>query len=160
MYEDLHETVRNASIRRILLVGGDFNAEVFALEGQEPSRVLGTHVKHARQTAQGTRLLDHCQDDGLRVAETFTAQADKTTWYKPYHGTWHAIDHALMRWCDSRLHARTIVIHDEVATRGGIRAWGNYSDHRPLETTLKEGWAWARQDTQLKKDTRRRPNLY
>ena len=142
MYEDVHEAAQTASIRKIVVVGGEFKRRgrrLWARTMKGPGVPRGTGSGIAART-QTPRLVRgswapsggdvHCADN------TYTC-------HRPFHGPWHANDHALMRWCDSRLHARTIVMHDEAAARAGPHDWGNDLDHLPLETTLREGWLWS-----------------
>ena len=53
------------------------------------------------------------------------------------------------------------MIHSEVAARAGMHDWGNDSDHKPLETTLRERWSWSWDQRDAPRDplARRRPNV-
>ena len=65
----------------------------------------------------------------------------------------------MVRQSDAAVTVNTIVIHDEVGTRGGIHEWGNYSDHTPMELTIKEAWAWKAQSDVPMQGAMRKPDF-
>ena len=75
----------------------------------------------------------------MRVAETFTQQASKDTWFHNQHHTGHAIDHILIRWSDAHLQGRALVLRAQAT---GC-PWNAFTDHNPVEIGLFMRFSWV-----------------
>ena len=88
--EQLSLLLDKASRRVTPILGGDFNREVGPTKDKLWTQVLGP-------SKGGEELLNFCEQEGLVVANTFSSQKHKATWYHNRWGTAHALDHFLVR---------------------------------------------------------------
>ena len=91
--EDLEHLIDQFKPRHILLLGGDFNAEVGIRDAN--TTALGPFGPPKRN-ARGHQLIHFCQDQGLVIANTWTPQNNKTTWWHPRYNTGHLLDYFLV----------------------------------------------------------------
>ena len=68
-WNELAACVERVSSDDMLIVGGDFNAEVGAEKDRENTDVLGYGDTNRTQT--GTDMIERCRENGLMVASTF-----------------------------------------------------------------------------------------
>ena len=54
---------------------------------------------------------------------------------------------------------RTITIHNEVAKREGLEHWEMYTDHNPIELTMRVGRDWAREEERKKKKETKKADI-
>lgn len=69
-----------ASTRFKPILGGDFNGEVGPSKDKDWTHVLGPYGD-SRRTKGGEKLLHFCEQEGLIVANTFSPQQRKCTWF-------------------------------------------------------------------------------
>ncbi len=81
----------------------------------------------------------------MRIADTYTQQNNKGTWWHNGRQTWHELDHVLVKWWDMWHACKVSVIHPERAINLGVAPWQMYTDHKPLEIVLRFGKDWTRQ---------------
>ena len=99
--ERLGRVLERAQGKFMLVLGGDFNAEVGSSSNGSWSHVLGLYGGE-RRTKGGEELLMFCEQEGLVVAGSYTPQAEKATWFHNRWGTGHILDHFLVRGGDRR----------------------------------------------------------
>ncbi|CAK9042446.1 Caroteno-chlorophyll a-c-binding protein [Durusdinium trenchii] len=151
--EQLSLLLDHSSSRLKVVLAGDFNAEVGATHDALWTHVLGPYGD-SRRTRGGVELLQFCEDEGLVVANTYTAQTHKGTWFHNRWGTEHALDHFLVKASDRRWVRSTRTIHfsstdhESPASRLGrprffsSASWLEYTDHNPVELMWKIGKDW------------------
>ena len=93
-YTNLETLIAKVRPRFTLLIAGDFNAEV-GTRSPETGNALGPHGPSHR-TNRGLHLCQFCNEHGLAVANTWTPQRTKATWWHPRFGTSHLIDYFLI----------------------------------------------------------------
>lgn len=98
------------------ILGGDFNGEVGAGLDNLWRHVLGPYGDH-RRTRGGEELSTFCEQEGLIVANTFTQQEQKGTWFHPKDCTAHALDHFLIRKEDRRWCKRVHTVHHAITLK-------------------------------------------
>ena len=91
--DDLEALLAQVKARHILIIGGDFNAEVGIRD--QHTQVLGPHGPPKRNL-RGQHLIQFCTQQGLVVANTWTPQRNKTTWWHPRFNTPHLLDYFLV----------------------------------------------------------------
>ena len=135
--------------RAVLLLGGDFNAEV-GFKGVGDEGCLGDHA-HGRRNRSGHQVVERAKGEALLFLETFHPQEDRDTWYHPQDGRGHPLDHVLCRSRDLRFLGAVKVLHEHVVRGSGSPTWSAYADHNPVEVRLaKVGFSvslrgcWAR----------------
>ena len=79
MYADMQEGYTSAPRTCTVVIGGDFNAQVGAQTHEDAHATIGCFGKGTRNAA-GEQLVAWCNEEGFRIAETFCAQVNKTTW--------------------------------------------------------------------------------
>ena len=132
--EDLEHLIDQVKPRHILLLGGDFNAEVGIRDAN--TTALGPFGPPKRNS-RGHQLIHFCQDQGLVIANTWTPQNNKTTWWHPRYNTGHLLDYFLVAKKHLGNIHRVLTIHPEVAWEALHRDWTPYTDHSPVEITIK-----------------------
>ena len=117
-------------------------------------------------------VLRFCEQEGLVVADTYTNQRHKATWYHFKHGSAHKLDHFLVassvrRWVKSvftlKFSARQPNASRKVQGRPlhlSGAPWLAHTDHDPVELTFVMGRDWkseseARQAQESKPDVLR-----
>lgn len=135
------------------ILGGDFNGEVGAGYDKLWRHVLGPFGDH-RRTRGGEELLVFCEQEGLIVANTFSKQEQKSTWFHPKDGTAHALDHFLIRKEDRRWCKRVHTVHHATVEKRTDRKilgrpmqfasapWLEHTDHDPIEMVWTVGKDW------------------
>ena len=78
--ELVSSVIESASYSCRLVLGGDFNGEVGATKDASWRHVMGPYGD-SRRTVGGEELLKFCEQEGLMVADTYTRQRRKETWY-------------------------------------------------------------------------------
>ena len=141
MYDDLQEAKQKSPSRNIVLIGGDFNAQIGARTNTDPTNTIGRYGNGNRNEA-GETLVNWCIQEDMRATATFSAQRNKTTWRNPQRGTWHDIDHWLVTNKDSRIIAQTIIVRPEQACEMRI-PWTAYTDHCPIEIRVLQRRIWS-----------------
>ena len=96
---ELSTLLSSFPVRAVLLLGGDFNAEV-GFKGVGDEGCLGDHA-HGRRNRSGHQVVEWAKGEALLFLETFHPQEDRDTWYHPHDGRGHPLDHVL---CRSRDH--------------------------------------------------------
>ena len=145
MRNGVEKLVNNTPREAAVVAGGDWNAQVGAGKDDLWRTVLGPHGD-ARRTERGEALLAMCETLGMQVANTYSPQKNKYTWRHWRWGTDHAIDHFLVKRADMRRVNQTITLHKEVAGTEGLEHWAPYTDHNPIELTMRVGRDWAQEE--------------
>ena len=133
--QNLETLLSKVKHRYTLILAGDFNAEV-GTRSPDTGSALGPHGPPHRNT-RGLSLCQFCNEHGLAVANTWTAQRNKTTWWHPRFGTAHLIDYFLITQAHIGNVHRVLTLHPEVAWTAQIDDWTSYTDHNPVEMTVK-----------------------
>jgi hypothetical protein len=151
----------------LLVIGGDFNAEVGRDSAGEWAEVVGKYGP-ARRSKSGKELLGWALESELMVASTFFSQRDRSTWTHPRYGSGHELDLFLFnrtdRWhvvgCNT-LHAdKSPASARRPTNRRSLKVWKGrqnalaqrslfwdlYTDHAPVELTIRMGKNWAAKD--------------
>eukprot|EP00959_Pyramimonas_sp_CCMP1952_P430569 9017880-Pyramimonas_sp.AAC.1 len=82
-YEEVsHVEGRTRGADNVLILGGDFNAELGPCRDPEESMVLGPHGA-PRRSDTGTELLEFCKEEGLFALSTAYPQREACTWWHP-----------------------------------------------------------------------------
>ena len=132
--DDLEALLTHVKARHILILAGDFNAEVGIRD--QHTQVLGPHGPRKRNL-RGQNLIQSCTQQGLIVANTWTPQHHKTTWWHPRFNTPHLLDYFLVAKKHLGNVHRVLTIHPEVAWQALQRDWTPYTDHSPIEMQIK-----------------------
>ena len=144
-YTNLEALIAKVRPRFTLLIAGDFNAEV-GTRSHETGNALGPHGPSHR-TNRGLHLCQFCNEHGLAVANTWTPQRTKATWWHPRFGTSHLIDFFLISHAHIGNTHRVLTISPDVARTAHLGEWTPYTDHNPVEMTIKMGRQKAFLDT-------------
>ena len=148
--EQLSNILDHSSSRRRLIVGGDFNGEVGATKDGEWKHIMGP-FGDSRRTKGGEELLQFCEQEQLAIANTYTRQKHKATWFHSRWGTAHALDHFLVRTFDRRWVATVTAIHFASSQQHTCRSkfgrpsefssapWLQCTDHDPVELSFRTG---------------------
>ena len=134
-YTNLETLIAKVRPRFTLLIAGDFNAEV-GTRSPETGNALGPHGPSHR-TNCGLQLCQFCNEHGLAVANTWTPQRTKATWWHPRFGTSHLIDFFLIPHAHIGNTHRVLTISPDVARTAHLGEWTPYTDHNPVEITIK-----------------------
>ena len=118
----------------LLLVAGDFNAEVGIRDHNTPT--LGPHGP-SKRNARGQMLINFCHTNGLAVANTWTPQTNKTTWKHPRFGTQHLLDYFVCAQKHLGNVHRVLTLHPQLGQETLHRDWTPYTDHSPVEIQIK-----------------------
>ena len=136
-----------------VVIGGDMNAEVGAARDREHAGVLGPHGDTHR-TETGQDMIDFCTGEELCIAQSYTQQGAPWTWWHMRWGTPHQLDHFITKQIDrwSWTSCKTLHYHAGGGTApdqrsDGILAWGNYTDHDPVEIAWRTAKNWAAERT-------------
>ena len=140
MYEQIEKLIDKSGGYQTLIIGGDFNAEVGAGKDREYSDVLGTHGDN-RRTGSGSTLLEHCRQNQLIVAGSYTRQTERATWWHPRWGSGHELDHFLMRKVDRWMIRSCKTLHQDMPNK--VATWKTYCDHEPVEIDLRTDKNWV-----------------
>ena len=132
--DDLEALLTHVKARHILILAGDFNAEIGIRDHH--TQVLGPHGPRKRNL-RGQHLIQFCTQQGLVVANTWTPQHHKTTWWHPRFNTPHLLDYFLFAKKHLGNVHRVLTIHPEVAWQALQRDWTPYTDHSPIEMQIK-----------------------
>ena len=92
--DDLEALLAQVQARHILIVAGDFSAEVGIRD--HSTQVLGPHGPPKRNLRGHQHLINFCTQQGLVVANTWTPQNKETTWWHPRFNTPHFLDYFLV----------------------------------------------------------------
>ncbi|KAE9554025.1 hypothetical protein FO519_002785 [Halicephalobus sp. NKZ332] len=126
-YEDFlaHlEQILEARSQRDLVVMGDFNATTGT--GQPGELCVGKHAAGQTRNARGQLLVDFCEENSLKVANTFFKKRAGRRWtWRSNFGSNHEIDYFL---------TRNIQGIKDVSVVSGFNG---ASDHRMVRCTLK-----------------------
>jgi hypothetical protein len=162
--EEVTDTANKTKSGHFMVVGGDFNAELGRNTGEEESGLVGNcGVFHRSRT--GEDVVAVCKQNNWCAVSTCFQQRQPATWWHPRYRTAHQIDHIMVptreRWgvTDCRtLHfgpgGEQIVqgnkkrnrrkrkkVIKEVRREDGAVAWAPYTDHEPVEITIRmTGW--------------------
>ena len=152
--EQLSSLLDKASTRFKPILGGDFNGEVGPSKDQDWTHVLGPYGD-SRRTKGGEELLHFCEQEGLIVANTFSPQQRKCTWFHFQGGTEHALDHFLVKTEDKRWARKAITLHFSSSSAPSPSptlgrpseyasvSWLAFTDHNPIEMEWKIGKDWT-----------------
>ena len=145
--------LESASSSCRVILGGDLNGEVGATLDNKWRHVMGP-FGDSRRTKGGEELLVFCEQEGLIVADTYTRQKHKGTWFHPKQGTEHKLDHFLVassskRWVKSvhtlRFSSRQVARYERLCGRPlqfSRSPWLPYTDHDPVEMIFCMGRNW------------------
>ena len=118
------EQILEARSQRDLVVMGDFNATTGP--GQPGELCVGKHAAGQTRNARGQLLVDFCEENSLKVANTFFKKRAGRRWtWRSNFGSNHEIDYFLTR----NIHG----IKDVSVVNG----FNGASDHRMVRCTLK-----------------------
>ena len=93
-FHNLEMLISKVKSRYTLILAGDFNAEV-GIRSPGTGTALGSHGPPHRNNS-GLRLCHFCNEHRLAVANTWTPQRNKTTWWHPRFGSSHLIDYFII----------------------------------------------------------------
>ena len=141
--EQLSLLLDMSSKRLTPILAGDFNGEVGPTKDKLWPHVLGP-FGDSRRTKGGEELLHFCEQEGLIVANTFSPQQRKATWFHNRWGTEHALDHFLVRARDKRWAKKVNTLHFSSNSTSHTyslgrpeyycnASWLAYTDHNPIE---------------------------
>ena len=159
--EQLSLLLDKASGRVTPILAGDFNGEVGPTKDKLWTQVLGP-FGDSRRTKRGEELLNFCEQEGLVVANTFSSQKHKATWYHNRWGTAHALDHFLVRARDKRWAKKANTVHFSSTCAGpntpsigrpqpySSASWLAYADHNPIEMEWTIGKDWTKDTPRVK----------
>ena len=119
-----------------LLSWPETNAEV-GVRSPETRTALGPMAHAPNRNIRGLQLCQFCNEHRLAVANTWTPQRNKTTWWHPRFGTAHLIDFFTTTHAHIGNVHRVLTLHPEVAWTAHIEDWTSYTDHNPVEMTIK-----------------------
>ena len=168
--DQLSRLLDSAFTRLKPILGGDFNGEVGAAKDRLWKHVLGPYGDH-RRTKGGEELLQFCEQEGLVVANSFTQQTCKATWFHNRWGTAHALDHFLIQHGDRKWVRRTLTLnfshHPAPASTPKIgrpdyftaASWLAYTDHNPVELELSLGKDW-KAEADKRNQASQRPDVF
>ena len=151
---ELSTLLSSCPVRAVLLLGGDFNAEV-GFKGVGDEGCLGDHA-HGRRNRSGHQVVEWAKGEALLFLETFHHQEDRDTWYHPHDRRGHPLDHVLCRSRDLRFLGAVKVLHEDVVRGSGSPTWSAYTDHNPVEVRLAKGWVFRQPPRLMGK--RKRPH--
>ena len=126
--ENLAECMLNVSNDKILIMGGDFNAQIGKAEERQATNSCGEYGI-GRTTAAGRDLINWMEGNGLCWINSFFRESKRVTWFNRANKTWHELDGFI---CESRKRSRIV---------GGMKTiqdtcFENLSDHKPKLMTL------------------------
>ena len=118
-----------------IILAGDFNAEVGA---RTPStgNTLGPHGP-TQQNIRGKQLIDFCQLHTLAIANTWTHQQHKATWFHPRFKTLHLLDYFIIPEAHISNLFRVLTLSPHIAREHNTPDWSEYTDHYPVELQIK-----------------------
>ena len=133
--DDLEALLTYVKARHILILGRGFQRRS-RNSGSAHSGSIGPHGPRKRNL-RGQNLIQFCTQQGLVVANTWTPQHHKTTWWHPRFNTPHLLDYFLVAKKHLGNVHRVLTIHPEVAWQALQRDWTPYTDHSPIEMQIK-----------------------
>ena len=86
MYSGMEEGFRTAPRGSTVIMGGDFNAQIGRQTQEDQPATVG-HFERGTRNAAGEQLVSRCNEESFKIADTFTAQTNKTTWQNPQRGS-------------------------------------------------------------------------
>ena len=106
-YSELQEAVDRVPSRDVLIIAGDFNAQLGAEHSADWQGCLGLFAlkkPRLRTSHNSLRLLTFCVENGIVVRSSFNQHKDihLATWIGPAGDRANQIDFLLMRWRDAR----------------------------------------------------------
>ena len=103
-YSQLQALIDDIPLRDMLMIAGDFNAQLGGQDRSAWNGALGKFSLGARVTDNGTRLLSFCASNQLVVRNTFfhQKQIHLATWVGPCDQLSNQIDHFLVRRADAK----------------------------------------------------------
>ena len=123
-YVSVQHLINSVSNRDELIVMGDFNAKVGAID--EPG-VIGNHSNIKRgNNERGEKLVSFCLQNSLMITNTFFKHRRQHTWTSPDGKTKNTVDYIMLRQS-----ARKKVLDSHVLNHPCI------SDHRPVRCRLQ-----------------------
>ena len=104
-YTQLQTLLDDIPKRDMLMIGGDFNAQLGGQDRSAWDGALGKFCLGSRVTDNGTRLLSFCAANQLVVRNTFFQQKriHLATWVGPRDELANQIDHIIIRRADAKL---------------------------------------------------------
>ena len=129
-YLELQKTIDKANSNDMILLMGDFNAQISKQQHQTASSVVGPHAID-ELNENGQRLIDFCSHNDLIISNTFFEHKliHKTSWMHAGSKKWHMIDYTLI----NRKFRSSV--EDVRVLRSCIGSIG--TDHHLLRTKLK-----------------------
>ena len=92
--EDLKRHKEWAKSNEVLIIGGDFNAQVGGMEDRPG--VCGNFGLR-ESNLQGVQLLDFCQENELCYVNSFYNHKNRGTWFSNFNKRWYELDGFLMK---------------------------------------------------------------
>ena len=122
--EDLKSHKEWASSGDIIIIGGDFNAQI----GREEN-IPGICGKFGirQSNEQGRELLLFCEENGLAYCNSFYNHYKRGTWYNNFNGFWYELDGFIMPSEQRHRNVKKIYTHNNLAI----------SDHKPKVMVFK-----------------------
>ena len=139
----LEEAPAATSLR---VLAGDFNAELGLAGDGAWSDVLGPHG-YVKRSVAGKEWLTWCRHEGWLEAASQFHQPCRGTWWHCGYNTEHILDHFFLPQAE-RWHITACRVihggHERRPTRKRVPwQWGPYTDHHPVELTLRQGKLWV-----------------
>ena len=115
-YTNIESLLDRVKPRHTLILTGDFNSEI-GTRHADTDTVLGPHGPTHRN-ARGQQLLNFCQEHNLAVANTWTAQRNKSTRWQPRWGSGHLLDYFLVPHAHIGHVHKVLTLHPDIACMG------------------------------------------
>ena len=128
------------------VLAGDFNAELGLARHGDWGDVLGP-FGNARRSDAGKEWLEWCRNEGWVEAASQYAQRCRGTWWHCRFNTEHVLDHFFLPRAERWHLTACSVVHAGRGMRAGggdnSWQWGPYTDHHPVEMTMRVGKLWV-----------------
>lgn len=118
-----------------IILAGDFNAEV-GTRTNDTELTLGPHGPTAKNS-RGQQLIAFCQLHGLAIANTWTPQTHKATWFHPRFHTEHLLDYFITPVNQVSNLFQVLTLNPRIAREHRLPDWSEYTDHYPVELQIK-----------------------
>ena len=90
-----------------------------------------------KRNQMGQTLVDACNQENWVFTHSWTPQNNKNTWKHPRFKTEHQLDHFITEHRYIRNVNRVLTIHPESIRDPQTGGWEEYTDHKPVEMTVR-----------------------